>query len=153
MITRGGRCGGRAGGQKFSSYYKINWWILFIFYRHDLCAWAIYPIYFFATSHKRPFSKMAAYKACGHDNLRTVGWIALKFGMVVLHVFLIIWLPFGMNLSKTKWLPQPFRKMTWWSWGAFFSLFLDIDGHSLRLRGPAINWWLFCIWRYGQHGI
>ena len=25
----------------------------------------------------------------------------------------------------------------------FFSLFLDIDGQSLRLRGPAINWWLF----------
>ena len=24
-----------------------------------------------------------------------------------------------------------------------FSLFLDIDGQSLRLRGPAINWWLF----------
>ena len=25
----------------------------------------------------------------------------------------------------------------------FFSLFLDIDGQSLRLRGPAINGWLF----------
>ena len=21
--------------------------------------------------------------------------------------------------------------------------FLDVDGQSLRLRGPAINWWLF----------
>ena len=27
--------------------------------------------------------------------------------------------------------------------GIFFSLFLDIDGQSLRLRGSAINWWLF----------
>ena len=25
----------------------------------------------------------------------------------------------------------------------FFSIFLDIDGQSLRLRGSAINWWLF----------
>ena len=25
----------------------------------------------------------------------------------------------------------------------FFSLFLDIDWQSLRLSGPAINWWLF----------
>ena len=25
----------------------------------------------------------------------------------------------------------------------FYSVFLDIDGQSLRLRGPAINWWLF----------
>ena len=24
-----------------------------------------------------------------------------------------------------------------------FPLFLDIDGQSIRLRGPAINWWLF----------
>ena len=37
----------RAGGQKFSSYKKVNWRILFIFYKHDLCAWAIHPIYFF----------------------------------------------------------------------------------------------------------
>ena len=29
-----------------------------------------------------------------------------------------------------------------------FSLFLDIDGQSLRLRGPAINWWLFSFWLY-----
>ena len=29
------------------------------------------------------FSKMAAYKACGHDNLRTVGWITFKFGMAI----------------------------------------------------------------------
>ena len=27
--------------------------------------------------------------------------------------------------------------------GIFFSLFLDIDGQSLRLMGTAINWWLF----------
>ena len=27
--------------------------------------------------------------------------------------------------------------------GIFFSLFLDINGQSLRLRGPAISWWLF----------
>ena len=25
----------------------------------------------------------------------------------------------------------------------FVSLFLDIDWQSLRLRGPAINWWFF----------
>ena len=31
----------------------------------------------------------------------------------------------------------------------FFSLFLDIDGQSLRLRGPAINWWLECL--HGKH--
>ena len=27
--------------------------------------------------------------------------------------------------------------------GHFFTLSLDIDGQSLRLRGHAINWWLF----------
>ena len=43
---------------------------------------------------------------------------------------------------KTKWLPQPFKKkyyMVGGSVGHFFSLFLDIDGQSLRLRSPAIN--------------
>ena len=42
-----------------------------------------------------------------------VGWVwitTLKFGMVVLQVFLMIWLTFGMNPLKTKWLPQPFKK-------------------------------------------
>ena len=52
-------------------------------------------------------------------------------------------LTFGMNPLKTKWLPQPFKK-NWHggSVGHFFRYFL-IDGQSLRLRGPAINWWLF----------
>ena len=38
---------------------------------------------FLAPSNKRPFSKMAVWKACGYDNLWTVGWIAFKFGLVV----------------------------------------------------------------------
>ena len=67
-----------------------------------------------------------------------------------------------MNSLKTKWLPQPFKKrwptkkhvstityeplldcisddlINFWD-ESFLSLFLDIDGQSLRLRGPAIN--------------
>ena len=68
--------------------------------------------------------------------------------MVVLWVFLMIWLTFVMNPLKTKWLPQPFKKKIdiVVLGGIFFSLFLDIDGQSLRLRGPAISWWLF-FWR------
>ena len=53
----------------------------------------------------------------------------------------MIWLTFGMNLLKTKWLPQQFKKqIDMVVVGViFFSLFLDIDGQSLRLRGPAMN--------------
>ena len=47
-------------------------------------------------------------RPCGYDNLWNVGRIAFKFGMVVLQVFLMIWLTFGMNPLKTKWLSQPF---------------------------------------------
>ena len=55
------------------------------------------------------------------------------------------WWSFGMNQIKTKCLPQPFKKMIDMVVVGviFFSLFLDIDEQSLRLRGPAINWWLF----------
>ena len=62
---------------------------------------------------------MAAQKACGQDNLWTVGWIASKFGRVVLWVFLMIWLTFGINPLKTKWLPQPLKIQG----GIIFSLF------------------------------
>ena len=41
---------------------------------------------FLAPSHKRPFPKVAAYNACGHNNSWTVGWIAFKFVMVVLGI-------------------------------------------------------------------
>ena len=49
-----------------------------------------------------------------------------------------------MNPLKTKWLPQPFKKkINMVVVGViFFSLFLDIDGQSLRLRGrdlPSID--------------
>ena len=58
----------------------------------------------------------------------------------------MIWLTFGMNPLKTKWLPQPLKQIDMVVVGViFFSLFIDIDGQSLRLRGPAINWWLFCL--------
>ena len=41
---------------------------------------------------------------------------------------------------KTQWPSQPLKKNDMVVVGvSFFSLFLDIDGHSLRLRGPAIN--------------
>ena len=41
---------------------------------------------------------------------------------------------------KKKWPPQPLKKWHGGSGGHFFSLlFLDIDGQSLRLRGPVIN--------------
>ena len=42
---------------------------------------------------------------------------------------------------KTKWLPKPLKKQIdiVVVRVIFFSLFLDIDGQSLRLRGPAIN--------------
>ena len=47
---------------------------------------------------------------------------------------------FGINPLKTKWLPQQFKQNRHGgSVGHFFLLFLDIDGQSLRLRGPAIN--------------
>ena len=53
-ITRGGWAVRNSLTQKLTGFF-------FIFHRHDLCAWAIHPIYFFlAPSHKRPFSKMAA---------------------------------------------------------------------------------------------
>ena len=43
---------------------------------------------------------------------------------------------FGMNPLRTKWLLQPFKKkIDMVVVGViFFSLFLDIDGQSLRLR-------------------
>ena len=50
------------------------------------------------------FEKMAAQKACGREILWNVGWIAFKFDVVVLWVFLMIWLTFGKNpLKKTRW--------------------------------------------------
>ena len=69
-------------------------------------------------------------------------WIAFICGIVVsLEVFLIIWLTFGMNPLKTKWLPQ-LKIIDFVVVGVIvFSSFLDIDG--LRLRGPDINWWQF----------
>ena len=77
--------------------------MLFIFYRHTLCAWSILPIHFF--SQKWSFSKMAANKACGLVKL-TVEWILFKFYRVVLLVFLMIWLTFGKNSLKTRWLTR-----------------------------------------------
>ena len=57
---------------------------------------------------------------------------------------MMIWITFGMNPLKAKWLPQPLKKIDMVVVGViFFYLFLDIDGQSLRLRGHAINWWLF----------
>ena len=38
------------------------------------------------------FEKMAAKKACGHDILWIVGWISLKFDVMVVWVFPMIWL-------------------------------------------------------------
>ena len=54
-------------------------------------------MFFFVPSQKMQFFKMAAQKACEHDNLYTVSWIALKFVVVVLYVFLMIWLTSGLN--------------------------------------------------------
>ena len=58
-------------------------------------------------SHKRPFSKMVAQKACGHDVLWTVGWIVFKFEVVVICVYLCL-------LGRTKWLIEnkwPLQKL------------------------------------------
>ena len=43
-----------------------------------------FPYIFLAPSQKPSFCKMTDQKACGHDNLWTVGWIAFKFGGVIL---------------------------------------------------------------------
>ena len=52
----------------------------------------------------------------------------------------MIWLPLGMNPLKTKGLPQPFKqKLHGGSGGHFFSLFLDIDGQRLRLKGIFLS--------------
>ena len=66
---------------------------------------------------------MAAQKACGHDNLCTVSWIAFKFGGVVVYVLLMIWLTSGMNPLKTKWMPQPLKKKLHGGGGGNFFLF------------------------------
>ena len=62
-----------------------------------------------------------------------------------------IWYGFSLGISddlinfwdesmKKKWPPKPFKKNDMVLVGViFFSLFLDIDEESLRLRGPAIN--------------
>ena len=53
----------------------LNFFQIIIFFTHlfstdELCDRAILPIYFRgAPSHKQPFSKMAAKKSSGHDNL------------------------------------------------------------------------------------
>ena len=72
-----------------------------MFHRDDLCAWAILSIVyivFLTPGHRRPFSKLAADKACGRDILRTDVWIAFKFDRVVLWVLLVICLTFGYHI-------------------------------------------------------
>ena len=76
MITRGGRAVRNSALTK-----KLTDEFFFFFTDMTSVPW---QCIFLAASHKRQFSKMAAYKACGHDNLCTVGWIAFKFSMVVL---------------------------------------------------------------------
>ena len=49
------------------------------------------------------FKKMATQKTCGRDILWNVGWIAFKFAVVVIWVFVMIWLTFGKNPLKTRW--------------------------------------------------
>ena len=44
--------------------------------------------------HKWPFSKQAAENFSGHDIVWTVGWIVLKFDVVLFYIFLMIWLTF-----------------------------------------------------------
>ena len=56
------------------------------------------------------FENMVTPKDCGRDILRTFGWISLKFDVVVLWVFLMIWLTFGENPLKTRWLTEDIWK-------------------------------------------
>ena len=57
-----------------------------------------------------------------------------------------------MNPLETKWLPQPLKKIDMVVVGViFFSLFLDIDGQSLRLRGPAIRMMAIFFIKYELH--
>ena len=50
--------------------------------------------------------KIATQKAYGHDILWTFGWISFMFDVVVHGVFLIIWLSYGKNSLKTRWLTR-----------------------------------------------
>ena len=52
------------------------------------------------------FEKMAAQKACGRDILWAVGWIALRFHVVVIWVFRMIWFTFRKKSLKIRWLTE-----------------------------------------------
>ena len=116
------------------------------FYRHDLCAWAIHLIYFFSDQDiSGHFPSWLPKKLVGTITYEPL--IELHSKLVWLFSRYFWWSgTFGMNQLETKWLPQPFKK-NWHgcSVGHFFSLFSYIDGQSLWLRGPAINWWLFFV--------
>ena len=58
------------------------------------------------------FSKNCRPKTCGRYILWTVGWIAFKFDVVALWVFLMIWLNFGENPLKTRWPTENILKKT-----------------------------------------
>ena len=54
---------------------------------------------------------MATQNSCGRDILSTFHWIAFKFDVVHLRVFVIL-LTFWKNPLKTRWLTKTFKKMT-----------------------------------------
>ena len=57
---------------------------------------------------------MAAQKVCGRDILWNVGWIAFKFDVVVLGVFLMIWITFEKNSLKQDGRWRTFWKNSHW---------------------------------------
>ena len=82
-------------------------------------------IVFLALIQKLLFSKMAAQKACGHD-----------------------------NLIKAKWLPQPLQKLTWWGWvGHFFLNFYHfLYFYNTAIDSPSLEKFLGALFPAGGGG-
>ena len=110
------------------------------------------PYFFLAASYKWSFFKMAAQKACGHDILWTFGSITFIFDVVILWVFLMIWLTFGKNLLKTKWLTEdifqkkPPEKLL----GVIFYKVMVGSHSNLMLWFSGIFWWFDYLLDWGN---